>query len=97
MVILAIGENVLLNREAWGGNHVGDRSTLDLTESQKALARAVLDTGKPVVAFLNHSKPVTLNELGGEFKAILAGHYSGQHSGTAVAEILFGETCPRES
>ena len=54
----------------------------DLTESQKALARAVLDTGKPVVAFLNHSKPVTLNELGGEFKAILAGHYSGQQTGT---------------
>ncbi|MEC8013694.1 MAG: glycoside hydrolase family 3 N-terminal domain-containing protein [Verrucomicrobiota bacterium] len=94
LVILAIGENVLLNREAWGGNHVGDRSTLDLTESQKALARAVLDTGKPVVAFLNHSKPVTLNELGGEFKAILAGHYSGQQTGTAVAEILFGKTCP---
>jgi beta-glucosidase-like glycosyl hydrolase len=34
IVILALGENVLLAREAWGGNHIGDRTTFDLTESQ---------------------------------------------------------------
>ena len=94
LVILAIGESVLLNREAWGGNHVGDRSTLDLTESQKELAHAILKTGKPVVAFLNHSKPITLGGLGDQFDAILAAHYSGQETGTAAAEILFGDTNP---
>ena len=94
IVILAIGESVLLNREAWGGNHVGDRSTLDLTEAQKALARAVLKTGKPVIAFLNHSKPVTLGGLGDQFSAILAAHYAGQETGTAAAEIIFGVTNP---
>ncbi len=94
LVILAIGENVLLNREAWGGNHVGDRSTLDLTESQKALASAVLDTGKPVVAFLNNSKPVTLHDLGKRFSAILTAHYGGQQTGTAAAHILFGQSNP---
>jgi len=94
LVILAIGENVLLNREAWGGNHVGDRSTLDLTESQKALASAVLDTGKPVVAFLNNSKPVTLHDLGKRFSAILTAHYGGQQTGTAAAQILFGQSNP---
>ena len=94
LIVLAIGENVLLSREAWGGNHVGDRSTLDLTESQKVLARAMIDTGKPVIAFLNHSKPITLHGLGDDFKAILAGHYTGQETGTAVAEILFGKTNP---
>ena len=94
LVILAIGENVLLNREAWGGNHVGDRSTLDLTESQKVLASAVLDTGKPVVAFLNNSKPVTLHDLGKRFSAILTAHYGGQQTGTAAAQILFGQSNP---
>ena len=94
LIVLAIGENVLLSREAWGGNHVGDRSTLDLTDSQKALAIAMVATGKPVIAFLNNSKPVTLHELGDNFQAILAGHYTGQETGTAVAEILFGQTNP---
>ena len=94
LVILAIGENVLMGREAWGGNHVGDRSNLDLTESQQALSRAILDTGKPVVAFLNNGSPITLHDLGEQFPAILTGHYAGQETGTAAAEILFGETSP---
>ena len=94
VVILAIGESVLLNREAWGGNHVGDRSTLDLTEAQEVLAQEVLKTGKPVIAFLNHSKPITLGTLGDKFSAIVAAHYAGQETGTAAAEILFGSTNP---
>ncbi|MDG2104643.1 MAG: glycoside hydrolase family 3 N-terminal domain-containing protein [Pirellulaceae bacterium] len=94
VVILALGENVLLAREAWGGNHVGDRTTLDLTESQKVLADAVLATGKPVVLFLNNSKPVTLHALGDQIPAIMTAHYAGQETGTAAAEIIFGETNP---
>ena len=94
LVILAIGENVLLNREAWGGNHVGDRSTLDLTASQQELSRALLGLGKPVIAFLNNSKPITLGGLGKRFSAILSAHYAGQETGNAAAEILFGETNP---
>ena len=94
LVVLALGENVLLGREAWGGNHVGDRTTMDLTESQRVLADAVLATGKPVVLFLNNSKPVTLHELGDRIPAILTAHYAGQETGTAAAEILFGDTNP---
>ncbi|MCP4888131.1 MAG: beta-glucosidase, partial [Planctomycetaceae bacterium] len=94
VVILALGENVLLAREAWGGNHVGDRTTLDLTESQQALADAVLATGKPVVLFLNNSKPVTLHALGDKIPAIMTAHYAGQETGTAAAEIIFGKTNP---
>ena len=94
LVVLALGENVLLGREAWGGNHVGDRTTMDLTESQRVLAEAVLATGKPVILFLNNSKPVTLHELGDRIPAILTAHYAGQETGTAAAEILFGDTNP---
>jgi len=94
LVVLALGENVLLGREAWGGNHVGDRTTMDLTESQRVLAESVLATGKPVVLFLNNSKPVTLHELGDRIPAILTAHYAGQETGTAAAEIIFGDTNP---
>ena len=94
LVILALGENVLLSREAWAGNHVGDRATMDLTESQRVLAESILATGKPVVLFLNNSKPVTLHRLGERIPAIITAHYSGQETGTAAAEILFGDTNP---
>ena len=94
LVVLALGENVLLGREAWGGNHVGDRSTMDLTESQRVLADAVLATGKPIILLLNNSKPVTLHDLGDRIPVILTAHYAGQETGTAVAEILFGDTNP---
>jgi len=94
LVVLALGENVLLGREAWGGNHVGDRTTMDLTESQRVLAEAVLGTGKPVILFLNNSKPVTLHDLGNRIPAILTAHYAGQETGTAAAEIIFGDTNP---
>ncbi|MEN8716991.1 MAG: glycoside hydrolase family 3 N-terminal domain-containing protein [Verrucomicrobiales bacterium] len=94
LVILALGENILLGREAWGENHIGDRTTFDLTESQQALARAVIATGKPVVLFLNNGRPVALHDLGDGIPAILTAHYAGQETGTAAAGILFGKTNP---
>ena len=94
LVVLAIGESVLLSREAWGGNHVGDRATMDLTESQQQLVKSILTAEKPVVTFLNNSKPITLNGLGNQLKTVLAGHYAGQETGTAAAEIIFGKTNP---
>jgi len=94
LVVLALGENEFLAREAWSPNHIGDRATLDLTESQQRLAEAVLATGKPVVLVLAGGKPVALGALEKQFPAILAAHYAGQETGTAAAEILFGQTSP---
>ncbi len=94
LVVLALGENVLLSREAWAANHAGDRTTFDLTESQVVLAESVLATGKPVILFLNNSKPVTLHDLEGRIPAIITAHYAGQETGTAAAEILFGDVSP---
>lgn len=94
LVVLALGGNELLAREAWAANHLGDRTTLDLTESQQQLAEAILATGKPVVLALISAKPVTLGMLEPKFPSILMMHYAGQETGTAAAEILFGKTNP---
>ncbi len=94
IVILALGENVLLGRESWSGQHIGDRSTLNLTKSQQNLARAVIATGKPIVLYLMHGKPINLGELTDQLPAILTGHYAGQETGTAAAEIIFGSVTP---
>ena len=94
LIVLALGENVLLSREAWGANHIGDRTTFELTASQQELATRVLDTGKPVVLVLNNGKPVVLGDAASRIPAILTAHYAGQQTGTAVAEIIFGKTNP---
>lgn len=94
LVILALGENAFLGREAWADSHLGDRISLDLTKGQQDLAKAVLATGKPVVLYLMHGKPITEEKLFNQCSAILTGHYAGQETGTGAAEVLFGKTNP---
>ena len=94
LVVLALGDNVLLSREAWGENHIGDRTSFELTASQQELASQVISTGKPIVLVLNNGKPVVLNNTASDIPAVLTLHYAGQRTGTALAEILFGKVNP---
>ena len=63
-----------------------------LRKSQEVLAQEILKTGKPVIAFLNHSKPIALGS--GVVQQLWRRHYAGAETGTAAAEILFGSTNP---
>ncbi|HXQ81996.1 MAG TPA: glycoside hydrolase family 3 N-terminal domain-containing protein [Opitutaceae bacterium] len=93
-VILVLGENELLRREAWNEQHLGDRDTLDLVGRQHELARAVLATGKPVVVLLLNGGPLTVGYLQENAPAIVECWYLGQETGPAVADVLFGKVCP---
>jgi beta-glucosidase len=93
-VVLVLGENELLRREAWADNHLGDRDTLDLVGRQEELARAVLATGKPVAVLLINGGPLTVNYLQAHAPAILEGWYLGEETGHAVADVLFGKVSP---
>ncbi|HTY61657.1 MAG TPA: glycoside hydrolase family 3 N-terminal domain-containing protein [Acidobacteriota bacterium] len=93
LIILALGENEQTNREAWG-NHLGDRDSLDLLGNQDDLVKAMLTLGKPVVVFLIHGRPNSINEIAQNVPAILDGWYLGQETGTAVADVLFGDYNP---
>jgi beta-glucosidase len=94
VVVLAIGEDEALSREAWDFDHLGDAATLELRGSQRRLAEAVLAAGKPVVVFLSNARPLSIGFLKERAQAILEGWYAGQETGTAAAEILFGDTSP---
>ncbi|HLK93370.1 MAG TPA: glycoside hydrolase family 3 N-terminal domain-containing protein [Polyangia bacterium] len=94
VVVLALGQNEQLSREGWGDNHQGDRSSLDLPGRQMDLARAVLATGKPTILLLLHGSPLTIPELAQKVPAILDGFYLGEETGTAVADVLFGDVSP---
>lgn len=94
LVILALGENEHLCREAWAKNHLGDNMTLDLFGEQNELAEAITALGKPVVLYLMNGRPLAINALAEKVPAILEGWYMGQETGTAAADIIFGEVNP---
>jgi beta-glucosidase len=93
-VLLVLGENELICREAWSENHLGDRDNLDLVGMQNDLAKAVIETGKPVVVLLINGRPITINYIQTAASAIIEGWYLGQETGNAITNVLFGKVNP---
>ncbi|HEX7071107.1 MAG TPA: glycoside hydrolase family 3 N-terminal domain-containing protein [Rhodothermales bacterium] len=94
VIVLAIGGNEQTSREAWSLQHMGDRTSLDLVGRQEDLVRALLATGKPIVALLFNGRPLSISFLSENVPAILECFYLGQETGVAVAETLFGDFNP---
>jgi beta-glucosidase len=94
VVLLVIGENESICREAWSEAHRGDRDDLSLFGRQEELVKAVLKTGKPVIVLFINGRPISANYVASTVPAILEGWYMGQETGTAVADVLFGKVNP---
>lgn len=94
VIVLAIGGNEQTSREAWGLSHMGDRTSLDLVGQQNELVEAMVKTGKPVIVFLFHGRPNSINYIAENAQGIFECFYIGQETGVAVADILFGDVNP---
>jgi len=94
VAIVVVGDNEATSREAWGDNHLGDRTSLELLGEQQELVDAVLATGKPTVVILIGGRPLAISKLAQTAPAILQGWYLGQETGHAVARVLFGDVNP---
>jgi beta-glucosidase len=94
IIILAIGENDHLCREAWAKTHIGDNMTLDLFGEQDELVDSVLALGKPVVVYLMNGRPLSINKLIKKAPAVIEGWYMGQETGLAAADVIFGDVNP---
>jgi beta-glucosidase len=94
IIILAVGENDHLCREAWAKNHIGDNMTLDLFGQQDQLVKEIVALGKPVVVYLMNGRPLSANYISHNVRAIIEGWYMGQETGNAAADIIFGDVNP---
>ena len=94
VIVLAIGGNEQTSREAWGLNHMGDRTSLDLIGRQEELVKAMVALGKPVIVFLFNGRPLSINSLAQNVPVIYECWYLGQETGHAIADVLFGDYNP---
>jgi beta-glucosidase len=94
VVILALGENEQISREAWSKIHLGDRVNLELFGMQNELVKSILQTGKPVIVLLFNGRPNSFNYVNNNIPAILECWYLGQETGHAVADVIFGSYNP---
>jgi beta-glucosidase len=94
VIVLAIGGNEQTSREAYARNHMGDRTSLELIGRQEDLVKAMLATGKPVIVFLFHGRPLSINHISQNVPVIYDCFYLGQETGYAVADVLLGHHNP---
>lgn len=94
LIILAIGGDESTSREAWSETHQGDRDDITLIGQQKELVDALAELNKPMVGVIISGRPLSLVNVQDNLDSILYGWILGQETGTAVADILFGDTNP---
>lgn len=72
----------------------GDRISLNLPSTQENLLKKIAATGKPVVLVLVNGSALSINWENANIPAIVESWYGGQASGTALADVLFGDYNP---
>ncbi len=85
------GEELNLNVKGFKG---GDRTSLDLPESQEMLIQKIVRIGKPVVLVLLNGSALSINWEDENIPAIVEAWYGGQAAGTSIADMLFGDYNP---
>src|SRR4029078_10208750 len=71
-----------------------DRPALRLPASQQKLLESLRATGKPVVLVLTTGSALAIDWAQAHLPAILLAWHPGESSGTAVADVLFGDVSP---
>jgi beta-glucosidase len=84
LVVLCLGETAAMSGEA------ASRADPGIPDDQRALAEAVLASGRPVVVLLSSGRPLIAPWLFERAGCVLATWFLGHQAGHAVADILTG-------
>jgi beta-glucosidase len=87
LVVLCLGEKSYAETP-------GNIDDLTLPEAQLRLGRELAATGKPVALVLVEGRPRIVSAIADLMSAIVLGLNPGMEGGTAIADVLFGETNP---
>ena len=85
------GEEMPVNVEGFNG---GDRTNLDLPQSQQLLLEKLHKLGKPIVFVMTNGSALSVNWASRNIPAIVDCWYPGEEGGNAVADVLFGDFNP---
>jgi beta-glucosidase len=85
------GEEMPIKVDGFEG---GDRTHLNLPQTQQDLIKAIKATGKPTILVLLNGSAVAVNWENENLDAIITAGYPGQEGGNAVANVLFGDYNP---
>lgn len=72
----------------------GDRTNIQLPQTQNDLLNQLSKTGKPVIYINCSGSAIALGDIAEVSTAIIQAWYPGQEGGTAVADVLFGKYNP---
>jgi beta-glucosidase len=87
-VVLVLGLHPNLSGEE------NDRADITLPQVQRDLVREIAQVNSNIVIVLINGSPVALSGTEKDATAILEAWYTGQASGTAIADVLFGDVNP---
>jgi beta-glucosidase len=88
VVVAVVGESANMTGES------ASRSDISIPETQQVLLRALVKTGKPIVAVLFNGRPLTITWENEHLNAILDVWAPGTEAGNAIADVLFGNYNP---
>lgn len=88
VAVLVLGEAERMSGEAQS------RAVITVPAAQQALAEAVAATGKPTVVLLKNGRALVLEGAVGQARAVLVTWFLGAETGTAIADLLFGDHSP---
>jgi beta-glucosidase len=86
-IIIVLGENSYAEKP-------GDLHDLTLSGNQINLAKALAETGKPMILVLNQGRPRIIREIEPLMSAVVNAYLPGNYGGLAVADVIFGDYNP---
>lgn len=72
----------------------GNISDINLPRKQIEMAKALYETGKPVILVLVEGRPRIIREIVNDAAAVIMAYLPGMKGGKAMAEVLFGDVNP---